>query len=145
MFRTRRDSTGRRDCHRQAIKTKSKSASAGVSAARQIPIYIGKIATNFSIRSLHPMSLATPSGGPTAETDHKLFTINRGCCAIQCLVSHAALRIRDGVLCDHEGSFQKHREEIEEVAGRKYDAGQIHASGSAVVTSRDLNPELFIS
>jgi hypothetical protein len=61
-----------------------------------------------------------------------------------CLVTREALAHRGfNCICNGEVCFEKYRDEIEGVASRKHDAGLISRDGTVIVTTRDLNPELF--
>jgi hypothetical protein len=90
------------------------------------------------------MPLMTTSAVTPTGADAMRFAIDLGSREIPCLVTGEALRHRDGDACDREGSFRRHRREIEDVARRKYDAGQTHVSGTVIVATHDLNPELFL-
>jgi Protein of unknown function (DUF1488) len=64
---------------------------------------------------------------------------------VQCFVSHATLT--DKARPSGQGgmleAFHKYRNEVEEIASAKYDAGNIEIDGRVTVSSHDLHPEQF--
>jgi uncharacterized protein DUF1488 len=79
-----------------------------------------------------------------ARHDGIYFRMSHETNQVCCLLTREALAHR-GCDCTQNGEvcFEKYREEIEQVASRKHDAGHISGDGIVIVTTRDLNPELF--
>src|SRR5262249_53725952 len=78
-----------------------------------------------------------------AQVEGVYFGMWNGSIPVRCLVSREALtdKAEGASLAESLDVFHEYRSEIENLAGVKYDAGQIKSDGLVVVDSPDLNPE----
>jgi len=80
-----------------------------------------------------------------AQSEGVYFGMWNGSMPVRCLVTHEALtdKAQGSGQAESLDVFHEYRIEIENLAGAKYDAGQIKSDGLVVVDSADLNPQQY--